>query len=138
MARRNKTPCFGPSIDIHRAVHPYVTLCGLPKCTNNFAFEQKYGSMDYYKQDEWEGVVAAVTAMEQYRMWLPKADVSKGARVKNLVEDFMAWFWEAVVMDVRYTEAAWSHASKENVIGKKVYLAFLRCCGVVQKFEFRS
>lgn len=64
MARRNKQSLCGPSFDFHTVVHPCMSVCGR-ECANDLAFEQKYGVMDYYKEDEWAGVASSVKVISE-------------------------------------------------------------------------
>ena len=85
-----------------------MAVCGR-NCPNDAAFEQKYGALDYFKQSESGGVVAAVRAMEDYPVQKPPSQFTKSGDVvgsASLVEGFITYLWEEIVLDVKFRKGA--------------------------------
>lgn len=108
VARRNKVPTYGTLFDAHCPLPPCLAVCG-KSCPNDSAFEQKYGALDYFKPNEWEGVVAATRAMEEYGA-NQNCDIGKhsfsAVSVENMVEDFINWLWGTIVVDVKFRKTS--------------------------------
>jgi hypothetical protein len=108
VARRNKVPTYGTLFDDHCPLPPCLAVCG-KNCPNDSAFEQKYGALNYFKPNEWEGVVSATRAMEEYGASQNRGigkHSSCAIGVENTVEDFINWLWDTIVVDVKFRKGA--------------------------------
>lgn len=106
IARRNKQSLCGPSFDFHTQSHPCMSVDGR-QCANDLSFEQKYGIMDYYKEDEWAGVASSVKAICEFRNQIDRCqNVKLYIAVGQMLEEYMKWFWDRAVMDVQFRNTA--------------------------------
>lgn len=115
MARRNRLPVYGPQIDT------LVRPCSFDSCLNDTTFDQKFGKLDYFKDADWESIKASVKAMRDFQNFRePSTGVSLSGRsregVVDVLEDFMSYFWNETVLDVRFHAGHMQHSSNFYIL----------------------
>jgi hypothetical protein len=119
LARRNKTPTYkdcGPELDInvmrgHKfAFNVYNTPLHLihtfPPPTVRFIsqFAEKRGLLDYFKPQEYFNIVGFAKALmghEAAANHTSKCNNEGDSKSINILNDFMQWFWNSTVLDLK-------------------------------------
>lgn len=145
MARRNRFPMFGASCDF--PISPCIKPCESSPCLNDTKFEQKFGTLDYFKQSEWENIKSSVKAMEEFQNFRDRVNGlsfwgHKREATVDVLEDFITWFWDEVVLDVQFHAGHMQHRGPyilpESAVSYSVHLTSISTHSILLMIEPHS
>ncbi|KAE8441925.1 hypothetical protein EG329_004183 [Mollisiaceae sp. DMI_Dod_QoI] len=71
-------------------------------------FRERFGLLDYFKESEHQNIIEFAKALERYEGHQDKQSINHGVKARSdttdfyLVHDFLDWFWETTVLDLKY------------------------------------
>jgi hypothetical protein len=112
LARRNSAPLFEPNYgDEARLPNSYIQCPQKREHSAWEVFEQKAGLLDYFKPSEYFHLLDFARALFTLDFTTLNAELDAQSNAKfpraepvpSLYVDFMAWFWQATVLDLKGT-----------------------------------
>ncbi|KAE8441926.1 hypothetical protein EG329_004184 [Mollisiaceae sp. DMI_Dod_QoI] len=80
-------------------------------------FREKYGMLDYLKESEYHNLREFVKALERLERTKIKSAIANGSKFESsgVLNDFMAWFWDTIVINLNKSWCTKDPASLANM-----------------------